>query len=70
MNTCGKNLRGGGTCKLKAGHKGQHAGQGYVCDGCSEWRRGTPHQHGPEGMGFCFMCCRVYAEHLRSEQGA
>lgn len=53
---CGESMPRGHTCKLRVGHKGTHASVGYWCDGCSEWRRGQPHTHGEEGLGFCFLC--------------
>lgn len=47
-------------CRLDAGHRGHHSIVVYVCDGCGQARRGTPHQSDPDsGIGLCFMCSRL-----------
>lgn len=63
---CGETVRGSGgkRCKLRVSHHGAHSSVGYWCDGCNLWRRGRPHADGPEGLGFCYPCCKE-GERLR-----
>lgn len=48
----------GRLCRLEPKHKGGHATVAYCCDGCSKYRRGVPTTHGPEGLGYCFVCSK------------
>jgi hypothetical protein len=59
--TCALPVRGGGECKLDAGHKGHHSTVVFTCDSCDKTRRGQPHASGPDGeyengLHFCFLC--------------
>lgn len=61
--TCAAPVRGGGTCRLDAGHRGYHSTVVFGCDGCGKTYRGQPYGYAPDGeyprgLQFCFLCCQ------------
>jgi hypothetical protein len=64
MNTsslyCSKQLRGGDTCGLRPGHRGQHRGSKTLayCDSCDSpmHTSSIAARDSEAGVAFCFMC--------------
>lgn len=76
MKDCGALVRGGGTCKLKVGHRGCHSSVVFTCDTCGRTLRGSPYvqedvyAYGErdDTFAFCFLCAGPPAE--RAERRA
>lgn len=60
IRTCSAPVRGSSAkCVLTFGHDGSHSTVAFTCDSCGKRVRGRPHREGPEGLGFCFLCCQT-----------
>ena len=66
MDTCGADVRGGGSCALAPDHKRSHSTIAFTCDGCGKIRRGQATATENVWVGkelddvfrFCFLCVR------------